>query len=61
MLYDFVANMKNYCSIDRLLKNDNVLKVGTGKFPPVPLYSNIKKMKIFSTKKCKNNKKEICF
>ena len=31
LLYDFVPNMKNYWSIDRLLKNVNALQVGTGK------------------------------
>ena len=43
LLYDCVPNIKNYCSIDRLLKNVNILQVGTGKNATVPLYSDTKK------------------
>ena len=43
--------MKNYWSIDRLLKNVNVLQIETGKNPTTPLYSDTKKVKIFQTKK----------
>ena len=39
--------MKNYYSIDRLLKNVNILQVGTGKNPNTPLYSDTKKVKVF--------------
>ena len=43
--------MKNYYSIDRLLKNVNVLQVGTGKNPTTPLYSETKKkLKFFEQK-----------
>ena len=45
-LYDFLPNMKNYCSIDRLLKNVNVLQVRTVTNPTTPLYSK-KKVKLF--------------
>ena len=38
--------MKHYYSIDRLLKNINVLQVGTGKNPTTPLYSKTKTVKI---------------
>ena len=34
--------MKNFYNIDRLLKNVNVLQVGTGKNPTTPLYSDTK-------------------
>ena len=44
--YKIVPNMKHYYSIDRLLKNINVLQVGTGKNPTTPLYSKTKKVKI---------------
>ena len=47
LLYDYVPNMKNYCSINSLLKNFNILKIGAGKNPIAPLYSDIKKVKIF--------------
>ena len=47
LFYDCVPNMKNYWSIDRLLKNINVLPVGTGKNPATPLYSDTKKVKFF--------------
>ena len=43
--------MKNYWSIDRLLKNVNVLQIETGKNQTTPLYSDTKKVKIFQTKK----------
>ena len=46
-LYDCVTNIKYYCSIDRLLKNDNILQVGTGKNPTTPLYKDAKKSEIF--------------
>ena len=39
LLYDFVPNMKIFWSTDRLLKNVNVLQLGTGKIPTTPLYS----------------------
>ena len=38
-LYDCVPNMKNYCRIDRLLENFNVLQAETGKNPTAPLHS----------------------
>ena len=47
LLFDCVPNMKNYCSIDRLLKNVYFLQVGTGKNPTTPLYSDTKKVKSF--------------
>ena len=34
--------MKNYYSIDRLLKNVDILPVITGKNPRTPLYSDTK-------------------
>ena len=34
--------MKNYYTIDRLLKNNNVLKEGTVENPTTPLYSDTK-------------------
>ena len=43
LLYDCVPNKKTYYSIDRLVKNVNVLHVGTGKNPTTPLYSETKK------------------
>ena len=43
LLYDCVTNIKNYYSIDRLLKNVNVLPVGRDKNPTTPLYSERKK------------------
>ena len=43
ILFYFVPNIKNYYSIDRLLKNANVLQAGTGKNPTTPLYSDTKK------------------
>ena len=43
LLYDCVPNMKNYYGIDGLLKNVNVLHVGTVKNPITPLYSEKKK------------------
>ena len=39
LLYDFVPNVKIFWSTDRLLKKVNVLKLGTGKNPTTPLYS----------------------
>ena len=42
-----VLNMKNYWSIDRLLKNVNVLQVGTGKNTTTPLYCETKKSEVF--------------
>ena len=60
-LYDFLPNMKNYCSIDRLLKNVNVLQVRTVTNPTTPLYSK-KKVKLFWTKKnIKTTKREHAF
>ena len=53
--------MKNYYSIHRLLKNVNILQVGTGKNPAIPLYSDKKIVKMFRTKRYKNNKKRTCF
>ena len=47
LLYDCVPNIKNYYSVDRLLKNVNVLQVGPGKNPTTPLYSETKKVKFF--------------
>ena len=43
LLHGYVPNMKNYYSIDKLLKNVNVLPVGTGKYPTTSLYSDRKK------------------
>ena len=45
VLYDGVESVKNYCSIDRILKYNNVSQVGTGKNPTTPLYSETKKVK----------------
>ena len=42
LLHGYVPNMKNYYSIDKLLKNVNVLPVGTGKYPTTSLYSETK-------------------
>ena len=39
--------MKYYCSIDRLLKNVNVLQVGTVKNLTTPLCSGTKKKNFF--------------
>ena len=50
--------MKDYWSIARLLKNDNVLQIGTGKNPTTPLYSDTKKVKVFLNAK-KNKKIKI--
>ena len=41
--HGYVPNIKNYYSIDKLLKNVNVLPVGTGKYPTTSLYSDTKK------------------
>ena len=46
LLYDYVPNIKNCYSINRLLKNVNILQVGTGKNLTTPLHSDIKKVKI---------------
>ena len=43
LLYDCVTNIKNYYSIDRLLKNVNVWQVGRDKNPTTSLYSERKK------------------
>ena len=54
--------MKNYYSIDRLLKNVNVLQVGTGKNPTTPLYSETKKkLKYFEQKNIEITKIEHAF
>ena len=45
LLYDGVESVKNYYSIDRILKYNNVSQVGTGKNPTTPLYSETKKVK----------------
>ena len=45
LLYDCVPNMKNVWSIDRLLKNANVLQSEIGKNPITPLYSETEKIK----------------
>ena len=42
LLYNCVPNMKNYYSIDRLLKNVNILLSGTGKIQ-ILLYIVIQK------------------
>ena len=42
-LHGCVSNMKNYYSIDRLLRNINVLQVGTVKNSTTPLYSDSNK------------------
>ena len=42
LLYDCVPKIKNYYSIDRLLKNVNVLQVLTGK-DPTSLHSETKR------------------
>ena len=60
LLYDCVLNMKNYYSIDRILKNNIVLQEGTVKNPTTPLYSDTKKKKKIK-KKNENNKKRKCF
>ena len=39
--------MKIFWNIDKLLKNVNVLQVGTIENPATPLYSETKKVKIF--------------
>ena len=50
LLYDCVPNMINYWNIDRLLKNVNMLQLGTGKNPTTPLYSKTKKSENFFNK-----------
>ena len=40
LLYDSAPNIKNYCSIERLLKYVNFLQVGTGQNGTTPLYSD---------------------
>ena len=53
ILFDCVPNIKNYYSIDRLLKNVNALQVRTGKTPTTRLYSDTEKYffkKIFNKK-----------
>ena len=47
ILYDCVPNLKNHCSTERILKNVNVLQIGTGKNPTTPLYSDTKKREYF--------------
>ena len=61
LLHGYVPNMKNYYSIDKLLKNVNVLPVGTGKYPTTSLYSETKKWKFFEQKNVKIIKTRICF
>ena len=54
--------MKKYWRIDRLLKNVNVLQVGTGKNPTTTLYSDIKKSENFlNEKNIKITKREHAF
>ena len=54
--------MKNYYSIDRLLKNVNVLQVGTGKNPTTTLYIETKKSENFlNLKNIKRTKREYAF
>ena len=50
LLYDCVPNMKSFYSIDRLLKNVNVLQIGTGKNSTTPFYSETKKSENFLNK-----------
>ena len=45
--------MKNYYGIDKLLKNVNVLQVGTGKMQTTHLYSDTKKVKFLIEKHIK--------
>ena len=42
--------MKSFYSIDRLLKNVNVLQIGTGKNSTTPFYSETKKSENFLNK-----------
>ena len=51
VLYDCVPNMKNYYSIDKLLKNVNVLQVRTDKNPTTPLYNDTKTSEKFLNEK----------
>ena len=53
LLYDCVPDMKSFYSIDRLLKNVNVLQIGTGKNSTTPFYSEhfLNKENIKITKK----------
>ena len=54
--------MKNYKGIDRLLKNVNVLQVGTGKNATTPSHSETKKCeKFLNEKNMKTTKREHAF
>ena len=44
LLYDCVPNMKDVWSINKPLKNANVLQIGTGQNPTTPLYSETTKL-----------------
>ena len=62
ILYDCVPNLKNHCSTERILKNVNVLQIGTGKNPTTPLYSDTKKREYsFNEKNIKITKREHVF
>ena len=50
VLYDRVPSMENFCSIDRRLKNVNVLQVETDKNLCTVLYSDTKKLKLLNKK-----------
>ena len=61
-LYDWVPNIKNYCSIYRLLKNFNVLQIETGKNPITNLYSDTKKSENYlNDENIKITKREYAF
>ena len=52
VLYDCDPNMEHVWSIERLLKNADVLKLGIGKNPITGLYRETTKPKIKNSKTC---------
>ena len=61
LLRDIFQNIKDYCSIERLLKNVNILQGGTGKNPTILLYSDKKSENFLNKKNLKITKRENAF
>ena len=65
LLYDQVPNLNHFMCIDKLLKNANVLPVGTGKASATALCNETTKTENVSMKqrlkKSKSNKMSACF
>lgn len=65
LLYDQVPTLNHFMCIDKLLKNANVLQVGTGKASATALCNETTKTENVSMKqrlkKSKSNKVSTCF